>query len=235
MGLRDYFAHKTAAQRLADKEAEERDEKMREIKKRLDEEQKIKDSQNRQPSQFQEDLSKVSKKIVTGVNKSIAGAKKGIHIAAPVVKQVAIGTAKSVKHAVEQAAPVVERMGKGAAEAEFYEPERKRKAQQAKQPTTKPMKMHNFKDDTAPAPRIGKEYEADQFINEKRPKPRTGDDEFGVSSFSMSRQKKEKETPRKTMKQPEGAEKYFVNVHKKRLPPKEEKKGKGGRGFGLGF
>ena len=227
--LRDYFAARTAEQVKADKDKEEADERMRKIKTRIDTEKQLKYEQSHQPSHFQEDVSKVTKSIVSG-------AKKAITITAPVVKKVAVETAKSVKEAAKSAAPVVERMGKGAAETEFYEPERKRQQQAREAPPPKPQRQKPFVDNTAPAPRIGKDYDPDRFVGERPSKPKNDDDEFGVSGFStVRRPKQEKETPRKLMKQPEGADKYFVNVHKKRVPPKEEKKKGGSSGFGLGF
>jgi hypothetical protein len=228
MGLRDYFAHRTAEQRKADQEAEELEAQNKAIKEEL----KYQESLNRQPSRFQEDVSKVSGKIASGL-------KKGVSIAGSTSKKVVVGTAKTVgplvKEAVRQGGPVVKQMAKGAAESEFYEPEQKRKKESEKEPSVKPMKMHNFNPDIAPAPRVGKKYDADQFIKET-PRKQSYNGDYFVSGLPPGPPKERREERRKPMKQPEGAEKYFVNVNKKLAPKKEKKEEKGrNRGFRLGF
>jgi hypothetical protein len=226
-----YFSKRTSEDIEQDRlELIER-EKIKQAKHDFEQEQENERKRQHQPSRFEEDVSKiknrVSARFSTATKRIAMGANQTLNVAAPAVKKVVARTVKTV-------APIVNQMGKRMAKIDKEEKTKPkstlfRPPREEKTPR-RLMKMSEGADDYF-ASGLSKKMPSEKTTKKKQTSRR--DD----SEFSMSpRHKKISQKPpqKKTMKQPEGADEYFVGSQKK-TPPHQEKKGKDRRGFGLGF
>lgn len=260
-GLSKYFSKRSPEDIESDRLELIKQNEAKQAKHDFEQEQKNERIRHHQPSRFEEDISKVKKSIsdvtakasnkivaraAKGVKQIAKGAKRTAVIAAPSVKKIVSGTAKSV-------APIINQMGKGMAEIDKEEKTKPkstlfRPPREEKTPR-RLMKMSEGADDYF-AYGLSKKMPSEKSTKKKSSRPsRNDNDEFSINSrrnanptkynddhFVKKAQfkPKNKDNPKKSMKQSSGADDYFVNDRKK-TPPKQETKGKDRRGFGLGF
>lgn len=223
-----YFSKRTPEDIEADRLELKHQEEAKLAKQDFEQEQEAERQRQHQPSRFEEDVSKATKRIVTGAKRTIA-------VTAPVVKKVVTGTVKTV-------APIVNQMGKGIEKTEKEEKSKSKstlfKPPREEKSTRKPMKQPAGADDYF-ASGFSKKAQKEQKSTHKIMKQPKGAEDFFVSTQKKATPTKYnddhfvKGTPKKPMTQ--GADDYFVNDRKKTPPKQQEKKGKERRGFGLGF
>ena len=227
-GLSKYFSKRTPEDIEADRLELKHQAEAKQAKHDFEEEQKSEHKRQHQPSRFEEDISKVKKRIVTGVKRTIAAT-------APVVKKVVSGT-------VETVVPIINQMGKGINEIDkeeksnpkstLFKPPREEKS------THKIMKQPAGADDYF-ASGFSKKPPREEKSTHKIMKQPKGAEDFFVGTRKKGNPAKYnddhfvKGTPKKPMTQ--GADDHFVSDRKKPPQKQQEKNGKGKRGFGLGF
>lgn len=231
-GVKEYFGKRTAEQIQADKEAEQKRIDAENLKKQATEELKYQESMNKQPSRFEEDISKLGKMV-------IKGGKTVIRKTAPVIKKTVVTVGGSTLKAGKQFAKgqeLVEQEERETKEKYTY-PSRK---PQPQKPLRRPPRTP-IQEDLSPLEPKDEDY----FVRSRRSsgsasqKPKRPVDPFDDYGMDNKMSKRSTSNDRgfsiggRARPLPEigDDDDYFVSSRKSK--GKGGNKGKGG--FGLGF
>jgi len=234
--LKSYFGKRTPEQIQAEQDAED----ARQAQKDYKEEMKYQAEIQRQPSKFEEDVSKVAKGTKTLI-------KKGITLSKPVVKSIVKGVGKTAITAGKAGIQAGARMGKGMAKVDEEEKASRNKTSPRSTPTSQ--KQQAMRPAKEPVNKPQKSYNDNFFVSGRLSKRKGGNSEFSIGESKKLKPPQKKASSGKPSK-PYNDD-YFVGgrkktggnqddddyfVSSKKPSQKPPKKGKGGntRGFGLG-